>query len=83
MGIPDQDCERILQPMARLERDRDSAIVGTGIGLATVQRIAQADNGDLEIAQTPRRRCHHHLAHSCTSVTGRLCAPGLRRQPSY
>jgi len=53
MGIPADERERIWQPMARLERDRDSSIAGTGIGLATVHRIAQAHNGRLGITGTP------------------------------
>jgi len=49
-GIPAEQRDRLLEPLTRLERD--SAEPGSGIGLATCRRIAQAHGGSLEIGDT-------------------------------
>jgi signal transduction histidine kinase len=41
----------VLEPLVRLEREGDPS--GTGIGLATCVRIAQAHGGRLAFDQTP------------------------------
>jgi signal transduction histidine kinase len=50
-GIPPEEYDRVLEPLVRLDREGDPA--GTGIGLATCLRIAQAHGGGLGFDQTP------------------------------
>ncbi|KNH15926.1 histidine kinase [Arthrobacter sp. ZBG10] len=50
-GISPEDRERAVEPLVRLRRPGDGA--GTGLGLATCERIAQAHGGDLVISGTP------------------------------
>jgi len=45
-GIPAQEAERIKRPFARLESARSNA-AGAGLGLAIVERVARAHDGDL------------------------------------
>lgn len=51
VGIPQADRKRAVEPLVRLHRSGDGP--GTGLGLATCQRIAHAHGGDLEISDTP------------------------------
>jgi signal transduction histidine kinase len=44
-GIPRADRERVWDRFWRLERDRDSAIAGSGIGLAVVRELAGLHHG--------------------------------------
>ena len=50
-GIPSEQRERLLEPLTRLERDLEAP--GSGIGLATCRRIAQAHGGTIELGDTP------------------------------
>lgn len=50
-GIPEDQRIRVLEPLTRLDRDAQHA--GSGIGLATCRRIAQAHGGTLELGHTP------------------------------
>jgi signal transduction histidine kinase len=50
-GIPPEEYDRVLEPLVRLGREGDPS--GTGIGLATCVRIAQAHGGRLAFDQTP------------------------------
>lgn len=53
LGIPSDQRERVRQPMIRLDRDESGDTKGSGIGLATCERIAISHGGRLEIADTP------------------------------
>jgi signal transduction histidine kinase len=44
-GIPRADRERVWLRFWRLERDRDSAVAGSGIGLAVVRELASLHHG--------------------------------------
>ena len=44
-GIPAADRERVWERFWRLERDRDSAVAGTGIGLAVVRELSTLHRG--------------------------------------
>lgn len=48
-GIPRADRARIWQSFERLDRDRRSAVAGTGIGLAVVRRLVELQGGAIEV----------------------------------
>ncbi|MFC9773628.1 MULTISPECIES: ATP-binding protein [unclassified Pseudarthrobacter] len=50
-GIKPADRGRAVEPLVRLHRPGDGP--GTGLGLATCQRIAQSHGGELSISETP------------------------------
>src|SRR5262249_8090985 len=47
-GIPEADRERVLQPFARLDRDRHQ--VGSGLGLSLVAAVMRLHRGSVELA---------------------------------
>lgn len=49
IGIAPSDRQRVLEPLVRLE---SNAVPGTGLGLATCNRIAQSHGGRLELDET-------------------------------
>ena len=56
-GIPPAERERIWERFWRLERDRGSAVAGTGIGLAVVRELAALHR----CQRPPKRLCHRRL----------------------
>ena len=44
-GIPTADRERVWKAFVRLDRDRDSAVTGSGLGLAVVRELVEAQHG--------------------------------------
>jgi len=50
-GIPPERRGEVLRPLVRL--DRDTAVSGTGLGLSTCVRVAEAHHGRLTISDTP------------------------------
>lgn len=52
-GIPPGDRERIWERFWRLERDRGSAVAGTGIGLSVVRELATLHRGRVWVENAP------------------------------
>jgi signal transduction histidine kinase len=52
-GVPEEYRRRILQPYYRLERDAESAIGGSGIGLAVVDELVQMHDGRIIVEDAP------------------------------
>jgi signal transduction histidine kinase len=50
-GIPHERRGEVLRPLVRLERDHSTS--GTGLGLSTCVRVAEAHHGHLAISDTP------------------------------
>ncbi|WP_019409596.1 ATP-binding protein [Pseudomonas psychrophila] len=53
IGIPEQERERIFEPFYRLDRSRDRATGGFGLGLAISRRALEAQGGTLSVEQSP------------------------------
>jgi signal transduction histidine kinase len=53
-GIPEADRERIWEPYVRLDRDRSSAVAGTGIGLAVVKGLVARSGGSCRVERGAR-----------------------------
>ena len=51
-GIPRADREKIWGGYYRLERERDSAIAGTGIGLAVVRELVTLQGGSVRVVDS-------------------------------
>ncbi|WP_438283278.1 ATP-binding protein [Pseudomonas alabamensis] len=49
IGVPVQECERIFQPFYRLDRSRDRATGGFGLGLAISRRAIESQGGTLDV----------------------------------
>jgi len=56
-GIPAADRERIWNQFWRLERDRGSAVAGTGIGLSVVRELAALHRGRAWVETAPGGGC--------------------------
>jgi len=53
IGIPEPERERIFEPFYRLDRSRDRATGGFGLGLAISRRALEAQGGSLSVEQSP------------------------------
>ncbi|HEY6223355.1 MAG TPA: ATP-binding protein, partial [Gemmatimonadales bacterium] len=52
-GVPAGDRERVWEQFWRLERDRGSAVAGTGIGLSVVRELATLHRGRVWVESAP------------------------------
>jgi len=53
IGIPEDERERIFEPFYRLDRSRDRATGGFGLGLAISRRALEAQGGTLTVEASP------------------------------
>ena len=53
IGIPEDERERIFEPFYRLDRSRDRATGGFGLGLAISRRALEAQGGSLTVEASP------------------------------
>ncbi|HRF73162.1 MAG TPA: ATP-binding protein [Accumulibacter sp.] len=53
IGIPDEERERIFSPFTRLDRSRDRATGGYGLGLAIVQLVLEQHHGAASAGESP------------------------------
>ncbi len=56
-GIPEEDRSRVFEPFYRSIQARYEGIPGVGLGLAIVQRIAQAFGGGVRVGNRPGAGC--------------------------
>ena len=52
-GVPAEDRDRLFEPFVRLDRSRDRASGGFGMGLAIVRQVARWHGGDASIGDSP------------------------------
>ncbi len=52
-GIPREDREAIFDPYSRLNRDRESGVAGSGIGLAVVRELVRRQGGEVRVEESP------------------------------
>ena len=52
-GVPAEERERLFEPFVRLDRSRDRASGGFGMGLAIVRQVARWHGGDASIGESP------------------------------
>ncbi|MGE8408090.1 MAG: ATP-binding protein [Pseudomonas sp.] len=52
IGIPEHEREQIFQPFYRLDRSRDRATGGFGLGLAISRRVIESQGGQLSVGQS-------------------------------
>lgn len=48
-GIPEDQRREVFSPYSRLERDRDSGVAGSGIGLAVVKELAERQGASVRV----------------------------------
>ena len=48
-GIPEAERSEIFAPYSRLERDRESGVAGSGIGLAVVRELARRQGASVRV----------------------------------
>ena len=53
IGVPQHERERVFEPFYRLDRSRDRATGGFGLGLAISRRALEAQGGTLSVEQAP------------------------------
>jgi signal transduction histidine kinase len=51
-GIPEDQRREIFAPYSRLERDRDSGVAGSGIGLAVVKELARGQGASVRVGDS-------------------------------
>jgi signal transduction histidine kinase len=51
-GIPEDQRDEIFAPYSRLERDRDSGVAGSGIGLAVVRELARRQGASVRVEES-------------------------------
>jgi signal transduction histidine kinase len=51
-GIPEDQRQEVFSPYSRLERDRDSGVAGSGIGLAVVKELARRQGASVRVDES-------------------------------
>ena len=54
-GVPTADRKRVWSAFVRLDRDRESVVTGTGLGLTVVRELVEAQGGSCWIEEAPGR----------------------------
>jgi len=66
-GVPAGSEAHIFEPYYRLESHRESAVAGSGIGLAVVREIARGHGGDIRVERVNGRGARFVVTLPCLS----------------
>jgi two-component system, OmpR family, sensor kinase ParS len=66
-GIPEAEREHLFEPFSRLDKSRDRASGGFGIGLAIVQQIARWHGGSANIGDAKLGGARVHIKWNCNN----------------
>ncbi len=69
-GIPEDERDTIWEPYSRLARHRESAVAGSGIGLAVVRQIALRHGGSVRVEEGTGGGARFVLSLPCLPGTG-------------
>ena len=82
-GIPLSERPRIWEPFHRLERDSNSAIAGSGIGLALVRTLTEAHGGRVRVQDGPHGGSRFVIEVTCATSVSNTPVPVSAEDASY
>jgi signal transduction histidine kinase len=82
-GIPAAERTRIWEPFHRLERDSNSAIAGSGIGLALVRTLTEAHGGRVSVDDGEQRGSRFVVEIPCAPRTPPGAPPVMAGAGAY
>jgi signal transduction histidine kinase len=82
-GIPVSERGRIWEPFHRLERDSNSAIAGSGIGLALVRTLTEAHRGRVSVEDGEQGGSRFVVEIPCAPRTPAVAPPVTARAAAY
>lgn len=55
IGMEPEECKRIFHDFVRIKNEKTTRILGSGLGLSTVKKIATMYEGDATVASEPEK----------------------------
>jgi signal transduction histidine kinase len=82
IGLTKEECAKLFNEFTRIRNPQTASIVGTGLGLSTVRRIARMYDGDAEVRSAPGVGSTFSVTLRDASLPTDTDDPGLTRATS-